>query len=165
MRALPLAAALLLTACGGSGAPSDADDVERAITAAGAATKDAAEVVSANCDRDPLEARLAGSLVRLFECRVETRRTSPRFLLCVARTAQGSPTCADVGSARAVGAGAKRRDVGWKCEDVDDAGRDVGPVFVFPAGSDTGVEVPGSVTSREARRFARELRARFSADC
>ena len=176
--ALALVVAAATSGCGHSGrhaaAGGERQRLERAIaaghiTGAGPFGRGAA----VRCRPDPTVPTLvmgAGS-VDVFQCRVGDV-ANLQFLSCQLVPGQPQPLCAVDGAPQDVrifttpALEAAPKDVTWKCEDQDDAGRDIGPVFIsLLRRPDYPAEQTEWMTRAQAKAVARAHHTNLGIDC
>jgi hypothetical protein len=166
-----LVGGLLALAAGGCAGSNSDHDVEGALKEGRVAGVGALRATSAECDSGA--AVMVGEREgRLYECNVETRGRTMR-LSCGMFDDDDVAYCSELGPepGEPVFTTAEERaapkEVTWKCEDVDEQGREIGPAFVSikdaPPGSP--VEEHDWMTQASARRLASRLGAEFGVDC
>lgn len=170
--AFALVVLVLLTAAVGGCGGSDGDKaVEDAIEAGRVAGAGAISATNAECDGGS-PVTVGGRIGRLHECTAETSDGAVR-LSCGMFEGDDRAYCAELGHdpGEPVFTTPEEREapkeVTWKCEDVDEEGREIGPAFLSikdaPVGSP--VEEHEWMTKARARQLARRLNADFGVDC
>jgi hypothetical protein len=121
------------------------------------------------CRPDPTVPMLGS--VHVFQCRVGDG-ADLQFLSCQLVPGQAQPLCVIDGAPEGVRIfttpelEAAPKDVTWKCEDQDDAGRDIGPVFISLLNRpDYPAEQTEWMTRAQARAVARAHHTRLGIDC
>jgi hypothetical protein len=158
-----LAASLaLLAGCGGAGS----DGPEQALRGGSVAGVDASSVV----DSKACEASNTGA-PGVYECRVENQGAT-RWLECSRPPGEDAWMCVQTGAPTSDHVFttpeqlAAPKDVTWKCEDTDEHGNEIGPVFVSLLNDP---EAPAQqlewMTKRDARAVARRYHVRLGLDC
>jgi hypothetical protein len=163
--ALAVGVAICAAGCGGSSEADRASSIDRRSVEETLRAGDAPGISLAPADDvtcDPPD------VVGAVRCRV-AREDRTTYVVCVEGQTM---TCATTGAPPGVAAfttpelRAAPKDVYWKCEDVDASGRDVGPVWTTLRDDPDREEQSAEwMTEAEARAYARDLGATFSADC
>ena len=167
-----LALWVLLTGCGGSADVETSKALAKAIRAHSvtAIYPPLGKVRDARCQAGG-RSKGGGETYALFDCEVSTV-DGTRWLVCTHGTSGERFSCADGGAPPGTRVFttpaqiAAAKDVTWKCFDVDEAGHDVGAVYVTIRGQTTPVEtLAGDYTRAEAKRAALRYHAHLDIDC
>ena len=169
-----LVIAATATACGHSGrnaaAGGERQRLERWIAAGQVAgVGGVGHGAQVRCRPDPTIPTLGS--IHVFQCRVGDVEDL-QFLSCQLVPGQSEPICAvdgapeDVRIFTAPELEKAPKDVTWKCEDQDDAGRDIGPVFISLLNRpDYPAEQTDWMTRAQAKAIAREHHVHLGIDC
>jgi hypothetical protein len=169
-----LVVAAAATGCGHSGRKAatggERQRLERAIAAgrvAGSGSVGRGATVS--CRPDPTVP--AYGSVHVFQCRTGDV-ADLQFLSCQLVPAVAQPVCAIDGAPEDVrifttpALEKAPKDVTWKCEDQDDQGRDIGPVFIsLLHRPDYPAEQTDWMTRAQAKAVTRAHHTRLGIDC